>query len=753
MTPDIAAPGVLAALDATASSLPFSLRGNARLSSWLRIRRDGHAEAYSGKVEIGQGILTALAQIVADELDLELDQVRMIAASTACSPDEAVTSGSLSITHSGTALRHVCADVRAIYLDRCAALHEVPRDAIEIRGGEFLAQGRRLASYWELADDALLDRDADPHARPRAATGYRHVGRALPRDDLAEKVYGRFRFVHDMVLPGMLHARMVRPPSPGAELVRWDSAEVEGWEGVVAVVRDGSQAGVIAQTEFLAERAAAHLARRAAWRHPTPLPAAEDVAAWLKTRPTVELQWDRVRPTATSRAASESPSESSPTRTLRAAYSKPYLKHASMGPSCAIALFEAEDASAGAALRIWTHSQGIYNLRKDLSLAFGLPEDGIVVQHVQGAGCYGHNGADDAAYDAAWLARHCRGRPLRLQWSRAEEMNWAPQSPPMAVEIEADVDAQGRVRAWRHELWSPGHGLRPGRAATPTLMGSWYLARPFPHLHAVDAPRNSGGGADRNAEPEYAFPRVDVCCHRTLDIPIRTSAMRALGAYANVFAIESFMDELAQACGQDPLEYRLSQLEDERGAAVLRAAAALAGWPRAPRDAADGAKPMEDGTEAASGMGIGYARYKGTSGYCAVVAQVSVEERVRVRRLCIAVDVGLAINPDGIRNQVEGGALQTLSWTLFEGVRFDGAQMVGDNWEHYPILRFGDVPDVEVTLIDRPDQPSLGAGEAVCGPTVAAIANAVSAALGIRVRHLPLTAEQIARAIDNEHDT
>jgi nicotinate dehydrogenase subunit B len=706
-------------------ALPPSLQANPRLSTWLRIDRAGHVAVYSGKVELGQGILGALAQIAAEELDLDIAQVRMVPAATGLSPDEAMTSGSLSVQHSGAALRHACAQARALHVGHAAALHGLAPAALHVARGEIFDGGRRLCSYWELAPLALLDVDAAPGAAPKRPDAYRIVGRAQPRDDIAEKAFGEFMFIHDMVLPRMAHGRIVRPPSPHAELVGCDGDEVRAWPGVLAVLRDGSQLGVVAETEALAERAAARLARRAVWTESERLPDEHALRPWLQSLPFTALELG---------AQSQSHSQASVepvVKTVRASYSKPFIRHASIGPSCALAL------AADDGLQVWSHSQGIYNLRKDLAIAFALPPQRVRVQHVQGAGCYGHNGADDVAFDAAWLARGCAGRPVRVQWSRADELCWSPVGPAMAIDLEADLDAAGRVAAWRHRSWSPGHGLRPGRGATPTLLGSWYLAQPFERVASTDAPRAAGGGGDRNADPIYAFPSFDVVCRRVLDVPLRTSALRALGAFANVFAIESFMDELALGSGTDPLAYRLAQLEDPRAVAVLQAVAAQARW--TPR-----AVPAAEGR----GRGIGFARYKNTGAYCAVVAEVEVEERVRVLRLHIAVDVGLAVNPDGVRQQIEGGALQATSWALMEAAHFDRTRMRDQGWEDYPILRFPDVPHIDVQVLPTGRFASLGAGEASLGPTAAAIANAVFDALGVRVRDLPMRPERIVQAME-----
>ncbi|OWT73032.1 oxidoreductase [Achromobacter sp. HZ28] len=769
-------------MDTAVNALPFSLRANPRLSTWLAFDPAGTVLVRSGKVEIGQGIRTALAQIAAEELEVTFARIAMAAPRTAVSPDEAVTSGSLSIQHSGEALRHVCAQVRAVYLAHVAAAHGVPAAAVRVEDGMFLHGPDRLGSYWDL-DPGLLDRPVDVDVSVRTRATYREVGQSRQRDDIAEKVYGRYRYIHDIELPGLLHGRMLRPPSPAARLVALDEAEVAAWPDVVSVARDGTLVGVVATQEHVAERALVHLAAHATWEESATLPDDSALPAWLKTLPCETLRLGNgsaeagAKAGAGAAAGAEAPglvTETSrndagaagPVRTLRAAYSRPFLKHASIGPSCALARDD------GTRLEVWTHSQSIYNLRRDLALALRRPEDAIVVEHVQGAGCYGHNGADDVAYDAAWLAGHCPGQPVRVQWSRADELNWSPLGPAMAVELEADVDADGHVLAWRHQAWSPGHGLRPGRAPSPTLLGSWHLARPFPKLDAVDAPRAAGGGMDRNAEPGYAFASVDVACHRVRDVPLRASALRALGAHANVFAIESFMDELALAAHASPLDYRLAHIEDPRMAAVLRAAwqgsdaSDAEAAPSNPNGATGGdakasssnvgsptggdAKTAPENADSVRGRGCGVARYKGTGAYCAVVAHVEVDDQVRLRALHIAVDVGLAINPDGVRQQIEGGALQAASWTLQEATHFDTTRLLDGDWESYPIMRFSQIPAVSVDIVNQVDAPPLGAGEAALGPTAAAIANAVATALGVRVRDMPLTPDRIMQAMNDE---
>src|SRR5437870_8989721 len=388
----------------------------------------------------------------------------------------------------------------------------------------------------------------------------------------------------------------------------------------------------------------------------------------------------------------------------------------------------------GDRVHVWTHSQGVYLLRTDLALVLKLPVENITVEHMEGAGCYGHNAADDVALDAVLLARASAGLPVRVQWTREDEMSHAPFGAAMAIEIEADLDVQGEIIDWRHSIWSNGHTARPGRAAQPALLAGFELANAFPRMISTNPPQANGGGGDRNSIPLYDFPSWRIESHRLTTMPIRTSALRTLGGQGNVFAIESLLDEIARERGEDPVAFRLRHLRDERAKDVIRAAARRAGW-----------KPQK---KPGIGHGVGFARYKNTGAYCAVVAEIEGAEDVRVRKLTLAVDVGEAINPDGVINQIEGGAIQEKSWVLKEQVRFDRARITSNSWSEYPILRFSEVPAVEVEVIARPELDAVGAGEAAHGPTTAAIANAVFDCLGVRVRNLPITRDSLIAAME-----
>jgi nicotinate dehydrogenase subunit B len=700
-----------------AQKLPPSLAANPNLSSWIKISAEGHVVVSPGKVEIGQGIVTALAQIAADELDLDLSRVRMVRATTAGSPNEGVTSGSLSVQQSGRAVRHVCAEVRQVFLAAAAERLGVGIEALAISDGEISGPGNVRTSYWELAGEVSLDRQA-AGATPKSSARRALAGSSVQRVDIPDKVFAQPRFIHDLPLPGMLHGRVLRPEMPGAKLVELNEDRVRGIAGLVAIVRDGDFAGVVSETENGAEAALKALRKGAHWSAREALPDENGLAEWLKSQPAESTIIDR----------KTAPDTGIKSRTMRRQYTRPYIAHASIAPSCAMAQW------TGDRVHVWTHSQGVYLLRTDLALVLKLPAENITVEHMEGAGCYGHNGADDVGLDAVLLAKAAGGRPVRLQWSRQDEMTHAPFGAAMAVEIEADLDAQGEIVGWRHSIWGNGHVARPGRATLPALLAGTEIENPFPRTVATNPPQATGGGADRNSVPLYDFPSWTVECHRLLTMPIRTSALRTLGAQGNVFAIESFLDELAAERSEDAVAFRLRHLSDPRSRDVIRSVARRANW-----------KPHK---QSGVGYGIGFARYKNTGAYCAVVAEIEGAEDIRVRRLTIAVDVGEAINPDGVINQIEGGAIQATSWVLKEQVRFDRERITSNSWSSYPMLRFTEVPEVQVEVISRPELDPVGAGEAAHGPTTAAIANAVFDCLGVRVRDLPITRDSLIAAME-----
>jgi nicotinate dehydrogenase subunit B len=700
--------------------LPVNLAANPVLSSWVGFSPEGHVRLSPGKVEIGQGIVTALAQIAADELDVDICRVQMVRASTAASPNEGVTSGSLSVQQSGRAVRQVCAEIRQIFLQVASDRLGVGVEALDIKDGIISGPGNVSTSYWELASDISLDRDATPGAVPKPSAQRALAGNSVQRLDIPDKIFAHRRFIHDQALPGMLHGRVLRSEMSAAKLVdiREDSARAVA--GLVAIVRDGNFAGVVGETEDGAVAALKALRKGAKWSAGEPLLPDEDrLASFLKTAPSELTLIDKRTASATGEKQ----------RTIRRQYVRPYIAHASIAPSCAMAQW-----TAGDRVHVWTHSQGVYLLRADLALVLKLPVENITVEHMEGAGCYGHNAADDVALDAVLLAKAAQGRPVRVQWSREDEMSHAPFGAAMVIEIEADLDAQGEIVDWRHSIWSNGHAARPGRAPQPTLLAATELTNAFPRMISTNPPQANGGGADRNSIPLYDFPAWQIESHRLLTMPVRTSALRTLGGQGNIFAIESFLDELTSDTGEDPVDFRLRHLGDSRAQDVIRSVARRAYW-----------KPA---AKAGVGYGLGFGRYKNTGAYCAVIAEIEGAEDIRVKRLTVAVDVGEAINPDGVINQIEGGAIQATSWVLKERVRFDSKRITSTTWTDYPILRFSEVPDVHVELIQRSDIEPVGAGEAAHGPVTAAIANAVFDALGVRVRSLPITRDSLIAAME-----
>lgn len=716
------------------AALPPHVDANPMLSRWVRVRTDGVIDVHVGKVELGQGILTALAQIAADGLGVPVEHIHMVPASTE-GPDQGSTSGSMSTSHTRPALDLVCGNVRGLFIQEAARRWGVEPDQVELRDGVFrrapdpdrpgfTASGRArpLAplSYGALAADVDLDLKADAIVAAATPTA-RAVGRSVARLDLHDKVAGGPAFIHDLRWPEMMFGRVVRPPSPGARLTQVDSTVLDGT--AVRIVRDGSFLGIVGPSEAEVVACADRLRSGTRWDERDQLPDDVDLNAFLRGGPHEDAVLADEPPLA------EPVSHREPHTIVRASYSKPFTAHASIAPSCAAARWEGDGR-----LTVWSHSQGIFRLRDAIAQVVGLDPHLVRVHHVAGAGCYGHNPADDVALDAVLLARAVPAVPVLTQWSRQDELGWDPFGSAMVADATAVVTASGRIISWDYEVWSQGHTSRPGRPGEPNLLAAGDLAEPWPVPRATDPDPSSGGGTTRNALPIYATGRRHIVGHRLLRSPIRSSSLRALGAYFNVFAVESLMDELASAIGHDPLAFRLAHLDDDRGRAVLRRAATAAGW---------GAQLAPD-----VGRGIGFARYKDIGAYCAVVAEVEVVDRVRVRRLTLAADVGGVVNPDGARNQLEGGAIQATSWTTKERVRFDRRRVTSQDWESYPILRFSEVPDVHVELVDRPGLPSLGAGEAAQGPTAGAIANAVAAALGVRVRRLPITADAVVSAIE-----
>ncbi|MFG1249473.1 xanthine dehydrogenase family protein molybdopterin-binding subunit [Xanthobacter flavus] len=698
--------------------LPGSLDATPRLDAWIRIAPDGNATIFTGKAELGQGIRTALLQVAAEELKLPLARLDLITADTSRTPNEGYTAASHSVQDSGTAIRNAAAQVREILIGEAARRSGVSRADLTARDGVVTGPAGLSLGYGELVSDTLLHVDAAPTSILTDPRDFTVMDRPVPRVDIPAKVTGGAAYVQDMRLPGMVHGRIVRPPSYGARLVALDAGPVEAMPGVLKVVRDGAFLGVIAEQEWTAIQAMRRLATLARWEETAQLPDEARLPEALMALPTRDT------------TILEVGQPDAPAFTLDTLFSRPYLAHGSIGPSCAIAHLE------GDAMTVWTHTQGVYPLRDALTGLLAMSPEKVRCIHAEGAGCYGQNGADDAGADAAMLARALPGRPVRVQWMREQEHAWEPFGPGMVARVRASLGPDGAISAWQHDVWSQSHMMRPGPPGT--LLAARDKAEPFPPAPPVDLPMPEGGG-DRNAVPLYVLPNARAVNHFLPDMPLRGSSMRSLGGYLNVFAIESTMDELARRAGQDPVDFRLRHLQDERAKAVISTAAERFGWKNRPKPPAGG------------GYGFAFARYKNLEAYCAIALEIAIDAdtgRLLVTRVVAAVDTGQVVNPDGVRNQIEGGIVQATSWTLFEGVRFDRRRITSVDWAAYPILRFSRVPRaVEVHIIPRPGLPFLGAGEAAQGPMGAALGNAIRDASGRRLATLPLNASRIRHAM------
>ena len=696
--------------------LPGDLKSNPRLSGWLSVGSDGTVTLRVGKVELGQGILTAMQQICADELDVDMARIVLVSGDTALVPDEGGTTGSFSMANGGTAVRTAAAEARQILLGLAGEKLGADVAGLAVDDGTVRAPDGRQTTYWDVVTGHDFEVDATGRAPLKPLDKRRYIGKSVPRIDIPDKVTGTQIFIQDLRPDGMLHGRVLRQPAYGATLAALDAGDVGKRPGIVKIVRDGSFIGIIAEREEQAIDAIEALRQAARWTLPSDGPSSQTIYDWLVAQKSQDkIIKDSSNPAAAAAAA-----------TVEAVYKRPYQMHASIGPSTALATL-GDDGT----MIVQTHSQTVFETAAAIADMLGLDKAKVRCQHVQGSGCYGHNGADDAAADAALLARAAPGKPVRIQWSRNDEHQWEPYGSAMLIKTRAALDAKGDIVDWQLELWSTSHGTRPGSAAG-NLLPAGVLEKPFALPVPVDGgPPNYAAG--RNAIALYDFPGQRVTVHFIPTFAARASATRGLGAYANVFAIESFIDELARRAGADPVEYRLRTLKDPRARDVLNKVAESFGWStwqKAPD----------------RGRGIGFARYKNLAAYTAIALEVEVDRqsgKIKVLRAVAANDSGDMVNPDGVANQIEGGIVQSLSWSLKEAVRFDPTGVKSDDWSAYPILTFSEVPPVDVHLINRPGTPFLGTGEAAQGPTAAALANAVFDATGVRFRELPLTPARV----------
>jgi len=702
------------------SGLSSSFGKTPELDSWIRINADGGVSIFPGKSELGQGIQTSLAQIAAEELDVSMSRMRVAQVDTDHSPDEAYTNGSMSIVQSGSAFRTAAAEARQILIELAAEELSVTPDRINVDDGSFFVDGKAVdLDYWRVLGDKEFKTVVSGKAAPKSRMDYRLVGKAIERIDIPAKAFGDPTFIQDLHLPNMVHARIVRPPSPGRKLQQIKPNTVESMPGIIKIVRDGSFLAVVAEREEQAIQASDQLKLSCQWSKGHSLPNKEKLTEWLQSAPSK-----------VSVVAAKGMLRGSKGTHVSATYSRPFQAHASISPSMAMAR---KDKNG---LTVWSHTQGIYPVRGAIAKLVNLKEEQVHCIHEQASGCYGHNGADDAAADAAIIAMHLPGKAIRLQYSRDDEFRWEPYGSAMAMQVEAVLNNDGNINDWQYHVWSCTHTTRPsGARGAGNLLSASLIERaiPQPPARTIGQPY---GGADRNAVPLYVFPNMSITKHFITEMPMRVSALRTLGAYANVFSIESFMDELSDLAGADPFDFRIKHLKDKRAIAVLEKLRQVSNW-----------SAIE--VKASEGKGIGFARYKNSSAYTAVAFFVSVDKTagdIKLEKAVSVTDAGQVINPDGLKNQIEGGIIQAASWTLKEQVNFTREQVVSLDWSGYPILRFSEVPEMETHLIDRPDEPSLGGGESSQGPSGAALANAVANALRSRLRDIPFTRERVRAA-------
>jgi nicotinate dehydrogenase subunit B len=705
-----------------AALLPPKSVAKDAIDSWLTIGPDDRITIFCGKVDLGTGARTALAQLAAEELDVAFGRIEMVMGDTATTPDQWLTAGNLTIFQGGSELRRAAASARRALVERAAQRLGVPASELTVEDGVVRVRANPTQSvrYGELIGDGIK-LQVDEKIPLKKHPEYKVIGKSIPRVDIPGKVTGEFTYVHDFRLPDMLHARVMRPDHHGARVVSIDESAARQVNGFVQTVRKGDFVAVVARNEWAAVKAAR--AMRVDWTAGTGLPDQATVFETWRQRPVAKEE-------VTQNVGDAKTALDASTKRIKATYDFAVQTHATIGPSCAVADFQ------GGKLTVWTSSQATHSMQHELAVITGLPREAIRLVFIEGAGCYGRNGTEDAAADAALIATLI-GKPVRVQWSRADETARAPKSPPRTMDLEAGLDAQGNVVAWTGDFYIALNHI----AAFKPL--------DFPLLAATETgiprPGNWVGFLFQNSGQPYQFPNIRVNTRHIAEAFFRSSHLRSPGRIENSFANEGFMDELAAAAKADPAEFRLRYLKDPRAIDVVQAAMKLAGWQARP-----GPNPNAGSGPIVNGRGIAYLRYNNAITYVAAVAEVEVDTRsgaIRVTRVCASHDCGEMVNPDGVANQVEGGVLQTVSRTLLEHVTWDRDMVKSVDWATYPIMRFPAAPKVEVALIDRPGAVAWGAGEPMACAIPAAIANAVFDATGARLRSVPFTPDKVKAAL------
>jgi len=694
---------------------------NKEVDAFLAVNGDGSVTVYCGKVDLGQGLRIAIPQIAAEELGIGIDKIKYVEGDTSLTPNQGRTSGSNGIQRGGMQIRQAAATARKALIALAAQrLNVSPDDLIATDGEVRPKAGGAGIRFAGLISGHRFDLKLDPKAPLKDPASYTIVGKPLPRPDVASKCIGTAIYVHDFTLPSMQHARVIRPPAIGASLISVDEDSVKNLPGV-KVVRIKNFLAVVAEDEWTTVRAARAL--RAQWSEWSGLPAQDGLADTLRADPGITEQ------SLVTKGAPVAPQPQN-AKMLAASYFWPMQSHASLGPSCAVADVRADAAT------IWTASQGIHDNQATFARFLGLPKDKVRLIYLEGSGCYGMNGHEDAAADAAILSQAV-GRPVRVQWSRADEHGWDPKGPPQLLDIMGVVGADGQILDWRTDMWIP-----------QTTRGLLNIPLLGPQAAGLDNIVGLNTGLiSQNGDPPYAADHIQVVVHWLKEAPLRPAPLRSPGKPANCFAVESFTDELAAAAGIDPIEFRLRGLKNPRAIEVIKRTAALMKWQARPSPGADTSAAI------ARGRGISFVHYKHSETYVAMAMAVAVDRasgKITVERVACAHDCGQIINPDGVRAQVEGSILQTLSRVLLEEVKFDRSRVLSLDWSSYPILRFSDVPKLDIDLIDRPNEPPLGAGEAACSAVGAALANAVYDATGTRLRTVPFTPERVKAELNGK---
>ena len=705
----------LGGLGARAAAAPAAVAKTValdRVDGFLAVDAKGVVTVYSGKVDLGTGIKTAMAQIAAEELSVPLSKVTVIQGDTLLTPDQGVTFGSLSIQNGGMQIRQAAATAREALLTRAASRLGVDRASLSVKDGITTPRsGGKGVAYAELVGGKSFEIAVDPKAPLKDPKDYTIVGKPIARLDIPDKVTGKFTYVHDFRLPGMIHARVVRPKAMKAALESYDDQACKKVPGYLGAVRKGNFLAVLAKSEWGAVEASRLIEAR--WSSWAGLPDQSRLFEWVRSvKVNKNEEFQKVGNVAEVFAAPAAKIHS-------ASYDFAIQSHASLGPSCAVAEFK------NGKLTSWSASQATHLLRKQLANMLGMKAEDVRCIYIEGAGCYGRNGHEDAAADAALIARET-GRPVRVQWMREDEHGWDPKGPPTLLDHKGALDDKGNILGWESAVYIPD---RPKDIAV-TLVAAELAGLPKDAAHP--------GNIHASLAIPYAVPNIRCAANWLAETPFRPSWIRTPGRMQNTFANESFIDELAALAGVDPLEFRLRHLRDARGAEVLERVARLAGWAprRGPRDSGDIAR----------GRGLSYVKYELVRTYVGIVADVEVDRRtgqVKVTRVHVAHDCGQVINPDGLRNQIEGNVVQTVGRTLFEEIKFDRSAVTSLDWASYRTVKFSEVPSIAIDLVDRPTEKPWGAGEPTAAVVPSAIANALFDATGVRFRSVPFTEEKV----------